>query len=152
MHFSFRGGSLLVVALILAGCDAADDGVALVPVQGTVTLDDKPLESALVSFIPNGQTLGQGGIAHTDANGQFKLATHDMKRKGVPVGDYKVIISKPLNPDGTPFSATEEVGLMDSNARESLPAIYSDFERTTLSASVQAEGAKLDFKLSSKLK
>ena len=117
-----------------------------------MTLDDKPLESAVVSFIPTGQTLGQGGIAHTDANGQFKLATQDMKRKGVPAGDYKVIISKPLNPDGTPFSASEEVGLMDSNARESLPPVYSDFERTTLVATVPPEGAKLDFKLNSKLK
>lgn len=152
MRFCFPASCFLVVPLALAGCETADDGPPLVAVEGTVTLDGKPLDSATVSFIPTGSTLGQGGMAVTDTNGQFEIASPDLKRKGLPAGSYKVVISRPLNPDGTPFTATAEVGLMDSGARESLPPAYSDFEQTRLTADVAAEGAKLEFKLDSKLK
>jgi len=144
----------LALVLLLTGCDSEPAGPPLAPVEGTVTLDGKPLGAADLMFVPQGETQGQGGVAQTDKEGKFALLSQDRKHKGAPVGSYRVIINKLIKPDGTDFVPDPTAGPMDTGGfRELLPAAYSDMGKTQLEATVPEGGAKnLEFKLSSKLK
>jgi hypothetical protein len=74
---------------ILAGSGC---GGRLTKVRGVVTLDGKPLERAMVQFLPIG---GHGQQAHgiTESDGSFQLETIGPDDGAWP-GDYKVVISK----------------------------------------------------------
>jgi len=61
-----------LLCLLLGGCSSGPPGPKLVPASGTVTLDDKPLASADVMFIPEDQTKGQAAVARTDDGGKFE--------------------------------------------------------------------------------
>ena len=93
-----RGGFVwaAVVAVsvgVLAGCDAPPrsnyDGLGLVPVTGTITLDGQPLAGAVVSFdAPDGQF----AYGLTDSSGNYSLQV-DSVAKGCPSGPRTVRIS-----------------------------------------------------------
>jgi hypothetical protein len=137
---------LLLAALV--GCGASSE-LPLVPVTGTVLLDDKPLGGAMLMFIPTGETRGQGGAARTDASGRFEVKTPDGKFPGAVVGSYQVVINKFVNADGTDFVPNDEIGPMDAGYTEVLPPNYSDLSQTELTATVPEEGRDLEFKLQS---
>ena len=145
---------LLVVSnlVLLSACSSAPEGPKLVPATGTVTLDGKPLAAADIMFLAQGETKGNGGVGRTDAAGKFELQTHDRQRKGIPAGDYKVIISKYVKPDGTDYIPDPNAGPIDTGGfKELLPAAYTEQEQTKLTATIPPEGNKnLEFKLSSK--
>ena len=148
IYFSFALLAPLLV-LVASGCNSGSaDG--LVPVTGTVTLDDKPLANAVLTFIPSGETLGQGGVARTDAAGKFEATSFDLKDKGLVQGNYRVVITKPVNPDGTDFVAAPDTDMMTATYKQLLPPIYSDQTQTKLTAEIPAAGKELEFKLSSK--
>jgi hypothetical protein len=117
------------------------------PVTGVVTLDEKPLASAKVSFIPAAGTDGTVCEGTTDESGKYSL-TQQHGAEGAPVGSYKVVVSLLLRADGTPVPAEGAGdGLV---AVETLPAQYSDANTTTLKAEVQAGGSDFKFDLKSK--
>ena len=135
----------LVVAL---GCGGGSSGPPLVPVEGTVTFEGQPLANANVQLIPQGQNLGQTGFAKTDTAGKFAIGTADGKTKGAAAGEYKVVISKHVKPDGSDYVARPDEDPMLANFKELLPAVYSNPEQTKLSTNVPAEGKKdVSFKL-----
>ena len=138
--------------LFLGACTPAASGPALVPVEGVVTLDDKPLVNANVMLMPRGETRGQAVFAKTDANGKFAASSPDGKLKGATVGSYQVVINKLVKPDGSDFVPDPNAGPEDTGGfRELLPAGYSDQAQSTLAAEVPEAGAKsLEFKLKSK--
>ncbi len=131
-----------VVLITLSGCGSTTG----LPVTGTVTLDDQPLPNALIFFYPEGRTAGLGGSGRTGPDGKYELIPAQ-GRKGIAPGDYKVVISRPLRRDGSP--ADPNVPPIESDARETLPAIYSDRELSKLSAKVSKEKAVHDFTLRS---
>lgn len=149
-----RIAGLILFTLTSAGCSSAPDGPALVPVEGTVTLDGKPLGAADIALVPVGQTMGQGGNGRTDAAGKFALQSFDRKHTGAPAGSYRVVINKLVKPDGTDYAPDPNAGPIDTGGfRELLPAAYSDMGESQLTADVPAAGTKnLDFKLRSKLR
>ena len=137
--------------LVLSGCGEGRDPNLpdLVPVSGTITIDDKPATNTTISFIPSGETVGTGSGGATDAEGKYTLRTaHD--GVGAPVGQYKVVISKLKRKDGSDFPLDSPEGPMDAGADESLPPKYSDAEQTQLTATVPDGGGTIDFKLESK--
>ena len=119
-HWYFGFGICLVLGawclVIPAGCSSGGKTQPRVPVSGIVTLDGKPLSKAVVSLVPKGETAGDGGIATTDASGQFEVTSRDTKSRGCPIGSYTVMISKWANPDGSDFTPTRDVAPMDSGA------------------------------------
>jgi hypothetical protein len=150
-----RIASATALALTLSafsGCNPAPSGPPLVPAEGVVTLDGKPLAGAQVMFDPQGETRGQALFGKTDSAGKFALASADRKRTGAAVGEYKVIINKLIKPDGSDFIPDPNSGPDDTGGfRELLPAAYSDQAQSQLRAEVPPSGTKtLEFKLNSK--
>jgi hypothetical protein len=83
----------LLLAALVVGCTPK---VKTVPVSGRITLDQKPLVGATVTFspvdAPDKAPLEGGG--KTDDQGTFSLKlTTDNTKVGVPPGNYKVRIA-----------------------------------------------------------
>ena len=141
-------GLLLACLFVsLASCGQPQPaGSPLVPITGTVEWKGEVLTDAMVHFTPTENTAGAGGTGRTNAKGVYKL-TNVRGGAGVVAGEYKVIISRRILPNGLPIPENYNVGPMDSDARESLPMEYSDPDQTMLTANVSAGIPPIDFKL-----
>ncbi|WP_145309356.1 carboxypeptidase-like regulatory domain-containing protein [Gimesia fumaroli] len=151
----------LLSICFLSACGANSENskitADLVPVTGTATFKGKPLAGASITLIPQqGESGTQMASAVTNDSGTFELITpmpnvklEDLK--GAIPGRYKVVISKFLMPDGSALPpGTTEADAMTEGAKESLPPVYSNFEKTKLAADIKketGEGTKLDFVL-----
>ena len=122
----------------------------LVPVDGTVSMDGAPLANASVVFIPAGATQGGPSYGLTDEGGRYALE-YQAGQKGAPVGEFKVVCSKWVMPDGSDY-----VGVpggpspMDAGAKELLPAKYSEEYQTTLKATIPPGGGTINLEVTSK--
>ncbi len=140
----------VVLCLLIAGCSAKPTEPSA---EGVVTLDGQPLANANVQLVPQGNTKGQTGFAKTDAAGKFIIGSADGKQQGTAPGEYKVVISKHVKPDGTDYLPKPDEDPMLANYKELLPAAYSNHEQSQLRTEVPAGGTKtLEFKLKSKQK
>lgn len=105
-----RFGVLLVWVVVL-GCEGGDKLPPLHPVKGVVTRNDKPLEKALVRFRPVKDDPALILTAVTDGQGQFALFTRtvrgNVKRPGGPEGSYRVTIDLPMGDDQSGGGAVE---------------------------------------------
>lgn len=132
---------LLMFVTFLAGCGG---GVQIASVEGTVTLDGKPLDKVMVEFWPD--AVGPRSFGETDSNGHFKLTTDDGKSEGAAIGLNRVTL-KDLNLMGDKFMgrAGEEVNL--SQGRKSRISVkLAQTESTTINETVVA-GKKNEFKI-----
>ena len=138
---------LLVVTV---GCGRGDSNLPkLMPVSGAVTLNGKLLSGATIAFVPNGATRGTGANGYTDAAGHYELMAKSGK-KGVPAGEYRVVITKFVMPDGSDFPADSKLAPIESSAKQSLPPKYSEADQTVLKANVSENACVIDFPLSGK--
>lgn len=145
-----------------AGCGSDQDipeaYTNLSAVSGTVLLNGKPLPAAAITFIPAGQQGVQPAYGLTDDAGKYELMTPVHGRSadenmGAVPGQYRVTINKLVMPNGSEIPKEQtHADAMQAGAQESLPAIYSNPERTTLTAEVIAgqEPKNFDFNLKSK--
>jgi hypothetical protein len=141
-----RATGLAFLIVTLAGCGESSGRPSLVPVSGTVSLDDKPLSGAVVTFIPAGSTPGGMVTARTGQDGQYTLKSRN--GSGAPPGEYRVVISKRKMPDGSDVPADDPTPPIQSPARETLP-LYSDQNNPTLGATVPPDGGTIHFPLKS---
>lgn len=125
----------------MAGCGGPSDQIA---VTGTVTLNGKALPDAIVTFHPEGATGGLGGSGKTGADGKYTLVSAQ-GGKGVLPGGYKVVVNRLLRPDGSPPDPNSPP--IESDARETLPATYSNRDSSTLTATVSKAASVHDFAL-----
>lgn len=139
---------VLLLLIALAGCSRDPNEPELIPVVGTVTLDNGPLASAVVTFIPINETPGKGAVGQTDGGGRYQLKSPDGK-KGLPAGEYKVIVSKLVLKDGSDYIPEPGVAPIDSPGREKLPATYSEAEHSVLKKTVSPGSGPIDFPLRS---
>lgn len=146
----------MVVLIGLWGCGPAEEKLpSLVPVNGTVTYDGKPLEGATVFFAP---TDGKGGFAasgFTDSAGKYSLETstgNGRSNPGAVPGKYGVKISRMVKPDGSVWKPDpkNDSGPMTMGAREELPPEYS--MQPNFTADVSSDKPTHDFKLDKKEK
>lgn len=138
---------LIVAAAI--GCNTGKAAPKLHPITGTVILNGKPLPGADVTFIPLGDTVGIRSAGRTSPDGTYELLCQRGKEKGAVEGQFKVTISRRLMPDGSPVPEDDKTPPIESPARESLPAIYSDQFKTVLKTTVPSSGP-VDFKIQAK--
>lgn len=79
---------LSILALGLTGCGKS--GPKLAEVEGTVTLDGKPLADVMLEFQPLGGK-GSPSVGYTDKNGRFRLRFSRQKWGALP-GEHLVRI------------------------------------------------------------
>lgn len=138
------GPLLIFLALFALGCGGGSSGPKLQPVTGNVTFKGKKLPGALVAFYPIETTTGNGGTGKTDADGKYTI-TYRRGGEGLPAGKYKVTVSKRIMPDGT--EPAKDVQPMDSPAKETIPAQYSNEEGTILVKTVSEGGGAIALEL-----
>lgn len=145
----FVGLLLCTAAVCFLGCEPPPP--VTTSVTGLVTLDGQPCSGANVSFIPAGETRGNGGLGQTDDAGKFIVRLHSGTKKqgpeGLTPGKYRVLINKTVNPDGTPFIASEDVSPIDANAKELLHPNYSNFEISKAQVEVGTTPVELKYEL-----
>jgi hypothetical protein len=78
---------------VVAACGRPPDGRKLIPTSGRVAFDGKPLEGAIVTFVPRSAG-GVAASATTDARGRYHLLTPGAPRPGIAPGDYAITIMK----------------------------------------------------------
>jgi len=83
---------ILAAAGLLAASGCGGGGLKTHPVNGIVTLDDKPVEGALVQFMPMDDR-GRPATGMTRSDGTFRLRTY-ITGDGAVAGTYKVLVSK----------------------------------------------------------
>jgi hypothetical protein len=100
--------TLFLAACLLAGAGCGPSGPQIVPVEGKLTLDGKPLDNVLVEFLPEPEA-GVGArrsFGRTGTDGVFHLRYDDQKGGDMPsgavVGSHRVLLTD-LNPLGTEF-------------------------------------------------
>ena len=146
ISFCFVVCSLLVG---LSGCGGGAEDTSLpttVPVSGTVTLKGKPLVSATVTFVPQGETKGVECVGFTDDAGKFQLK-QIRGAEGAPPGSYKVVINHFVKGDGSPIKIDGSEPPANLGAVESLPIKYSSFLDSKLTAQVNDAGGEFNFDL-----
>ena len=145
---------LAVLGLLAAPLGCAPSPVkpfappALVPVQGTITVDGEPLETATVTFLPIDEE-GTLTVGETDEQGVYKLQY--LGGNGTAAASYKVSVGYMVSTAGKPLGLGVQSSLAPPDdvigAQERLPPKYSDLGRTELTAEVPPQGGTFDFEL-----
>lgn len=107
-------------------------------------MDGSPLANATIELIPLGTTEGVGAFGNSDENGVFYLTTKQGK-DDIPPGEYKVTVSRLLNPDGS--LPDPNVPPIESQAKETMPAHYLDPEKTRLRLTITPEKKQYEIAL-----
>lgn len=135
--FGRQRGVLFAACVIgsgILGCGR--ETFPLVPVQGIVTLDGKPVEGARVSFIP-ADACTAGGV--TDASGRFTLTCQG--RQGCPPGRSQVLVTKQVIslPDGIAPDDRAAIEALPEGPKyiAVIPSQYGEPKRSTLFVDVQ---------------
>lgn len=81
--------SIGLVVLGTLGCG----GPSVVPVEGTITLDGKPLASANIVLAQLRATDPGPFVGKTDAQGKFAIGTAESPASGAVVGEYRLMIT-----------------------------------------------------------
>ncbi|QDS89953.1 hypothetical protein EC9_41550 [Rosistilla ulvae] len=131
---------LMAGGLLFAGCTQAD-GPPRVAVNGQVTLDGKPLDDALLRFVPKADARGSCVLLQA---GQFAIEPTD----GPSPGDFDVVVT-PNAPDAEQAFERIRSGQRDPLKARSVPASYQKPGRLT--ATVTADGSnEFRFELTSR--
>ncbi len=156
-----RTSLIVCFALSLVGCDR---GPKLVPVNGTVTLDGKPLLFKSLYYYPDRSagTQGNGSGAFTDKEGKYYLIANiggtTRDQRGVQPGKYRVTVTESVIPisekDFAPQAAPENpdepapaLVYSDRPMRREIPSVYSSENSTPLIVDVPENGGTFDFEL-----
>lgn len=135
---SSLAGLATIVLCLSVGCSKSG-GPGLGYVEGVITLDDKPLDGAEVSFEPEG---GRPSIAFTDNEGHYVLMFTG-SQEGAVIGKHTVRI---LSARGASGGEGDEPKV--ESRPELLPARYNvDSE---LTVEVKSGSNQCDFDLTSK--
>ena len=147
-------GGLLAI-MVFTGCGGS--GLELVPVEGTLTLDGKPLAHKTLFFAQIDDTPGHGAGGTSDAEGKYTLravvpgATKDYP--GIPPGRYRVTVSEPRFPiDASTGEEGDEpalaVGPGMVNPPSNIPPVYGT-KRSPLVIEVTESGGVINLPLKS---
>jgi hypothetical protein len=141
--------AILLAALAALGSGCSKPPPPIVPAEGIVRLDGKPLKRAEVRFLP---AIGYGAeyvaVGVTDDNGRFKLTC-----KGLPGAcaceNYVLIGEAPLPPELRSESAQAELArYFQKLGGRPIPQKYSSLAENALTAAVAAGAKDFSFDLS----
>lgn len=132
-----------LVLFLISGCGESVELPTTVPVTGTVLYKDAPVEGAEVTFQPKskeGKVYPARGT--TNASGEFTLKTYvgpGNDLDGAVPGDYVVSVTKVDTKQMTPEEMMKQASKVEAS-KSSLPAIYTDAQKSGLTATVPAGG------------
>jgi hypothetical protein len=136
--------TLAGLAVAAAGCQKSHATVVQpVSVQGSVTLDGKPLDGAEVTFTT---PLMATFTALTAPDGSYQLSTTSGGAYAC-TGACKVTVSKFVMPPGK--TAEPNLSPQLQGAQQIVPFRYCDPAQTTLMVTVPDQGGRFDFPLTS---
>ena len=122
--------------LVVSGC--GQSGPKLGSVTGTVTLDGKPVQGALVTFLSKAEN-GSSSFGKTDTNGKYQLE-FSTERFGAMLGAHEVeIVTKRVNKSEEP-----DTGAVVQKETIAIPKHYA---RGALTAEVKAGSNVCNFPL-----
>jgi hypothetical protein len=136
--------ALLVAFVAVSGC--GDKGLVLYPVHGSVNVDGKPVEGAVVIFCPVGgsdEVKKKRPIGYTGSDGKYQLTTI-AKDDGAPAADYK-IIAQWMDKVGT-----DKFGRPSIEGDDRLKGKYMNVDKSELKATVKGATDLPPFELKSK--
>lgn len=145
----------LLGTVVFTACGGS--GPKLVSVEGTVTLDGKPLAHKSLMFTPMDKTPGHGAGGSSDAQGKYTLkavvpgATRDYQ--GIPPGRYRVNVFEPIISGDLPVEKAGgepaiAVGPDISRRKSEIPSVYGT-ERSPLLFEVPESGGVINVELKS---
>jgi hypothetical protein len=130
---------VVVLSSALAGC-----GGNRAAVEGSVTLDGKPVDGGIIAFIPDD---GKSGEDHVKAHGEIKGGKYALSRsEGPNPGKYKVTINWPKK-TGRKVDAPGDPGVKMDEVKEAVPARYN--KQTTLVIEIKSGSNTKDYELKS---
>lgn len=148
---------IVCFAFTLLGCNR---GPRLVPVNGTVTLDGKPLAFKSVYFFPTGGSEGNNGSGgFTDKDGKYYLLANvsgtTKDNLGAQVGEYRVTVTESIIPisekDFGPNAVLADAdgpGLIPQKpVKREIPVPYTTESTTPLVIEVPEDGGVIDLAL-----
>ena len=119
---------------MFAGCNK--EGIPdLVACKGTVTWKGKPVEGALVGFLPKDAN-GRGAFGMTDAQGKFNTTTLHTD-DGIMPGEYFITVIKRTVTRGSISPTGEQI-----TKTYFIPQIYAEKNTSGLSATISSKGTK----------
>lgn len=143
----------LGLAVLFSGCGGGTPSGKPLPktvaVSGLLSLDGKPLSSAVVTFVPTGSTKGVECTGVTDDAGKFTL-TQLRGESGAPPGEYRVVVNRYVKTGGVPVALGAGEFPADVGAVESLPPRYSSPTESSLTATVPEKGGEIPLNLKGK--
>jgi hypothetical protein len=131
---------LIGAALFSSGC--GEGGPSVASVSGTVTYQGQPVADAMVTFIPEKGTPGNG---QTDASGKYTISTRG--KNGAVLGLNKVTVTKmttdgpamPANPTPEDMRKAAEASARMSQTESQLPSKYGTAFSSGLTATVTSD-------------
>lgn len=131
---------LVFATVLIAVVGCGPSGPTIAEVEGTVTMDGKPLSMASVVFIPeNGRPAG----AITDENGHYVLNFTEGREGAIP-GKNKVSITTKRDPgkdvDGNALPAYPETVPMKYNTQTELTFVVEDGKKNQADFSLNSDG------------
>jgi hypothetical protein len=114
-------------------------------VEGTLTLDGRPLANAQVQFVPD-EGSAPVSRAVTNDKGRFALVCDDKARPGAVVGWHRVVVY-PGRPEGA--RGREENAPEEEMAPVRVPSVYLNVASTPLKVEVTPSQTTYDLPLSS---
>lgn len=133
-HPFFTTALSLPLVFSLLGCQGAGDSLPLVPFDGEVRLNGKPIVGASVVFHPlDPSRTFVAPAGTTDQEGKFRL-TSVKDFDGAPAGEYKVSVTW-FRSLGNPSKVQEG----DETVRNFLPSYLANPDTSRLVASVGRE-------------
>ncbi len=143
-------GLAVLAFVFLAGCSSTttdkwtEERPEVHPVEGVVLYQGEPVEGATVVFRSESEQVAAYGT--TDSEGRFSLTTYD-EGDGAVAGEHQVRITK-IETEEAPAPADPEANPAPPKETNLLPAKYGNFQTSTLTAEVTAEGTnEFEFKL-----
>jgi hypothetical protein len=132
-----------LAALAAAGCGGSS--VFNDRVEGTVTLDETPLPSVMVQFVPEvgGGATAPSSSGVTDDQGRFKL-THDGQKPGAVVGKHRVVV---VQGRGGRMGDDPDAPVLPPPPGPRVPAVYNLATQTPVEVEVTKTEHTYDVKL-----
>lgn len=135
------------VLILFAGCFGCGSGIY--PVRGKVTFEGKPLPGGgAISFVPVGNQRGKAAGGDIAPDGTYRLMTN-RAGDGSMTGEFRVVImqSTAHEPNSTPDGVAAPEIQATVAPQDIIPEIYSDHQKSPLTAKVEAKSNEINFDL-----